>query len=278
MRESVSTPEKEIVNVSMPRTIMAPKLSVHTPNAAGQNVASAGIASTHPSLAAPLIARTATIAMLAGNVDRVIEEIGRLARSNNGVVFGLETQNDNTANSSASADMSIRVPASRFDDTIAALARFGSVTSRSVKAEDLTGDITDSGARLTNLRRTEADIRAIMDRSGSVSDIMDAEAKLSDIREQIETIESDLKSMNGRVAYSSIDIHLIAEAQNKPAEPSVSAQLGNAFGNATHALVQSVVGLVANLIWLLVFVPYAAIVFAAGWLIRLRLRKNAVGG
>jgi peptidoglycan hydrolase CwlO-like protein len=162
---------------------------------------------------------------------------------------------------------------------MAALAKFGAVTSRSVKAEDLTSDITDSGARLTNLRRTEADIRTIMDRSGSVSDIMDAENKLSDVREQIETIESELKSMNGRVAYSSIEIHLAAEKQNKPTDPSVANQLGNAFGSASHALVQSAVRIIAKLIWLVVFfAPYALLLAGAVWLVRLRLRKNAVGG
>lgn len=278
MLERVTVTPKEEAGVPQPQHVIVAhaKMSGSAASVAVVRNASSG---SHASLATPLIARTAAIGMLAGNVDQVIEQVDRLARASNGVVFSLETQNDNAPDSNASADMSIRVPASRFDETIAALARFGSVTSRSVKAEDLTGDITDSGARLTNLRRTEADIRAIMDRSGSVSDIMDAENKLSDIREQIETIESDLKSMNGRVAYSSIDVHLAAETQNKPADPSIANQLGNAFGSASHALVQSVVSIATKAIWLLVFyAPYPLLVAAIAWFVRLRLRKNAIGG
>ena len=175
--------------------------------------------------------------------------------------------------------MSIRIPANRFDDAMAALTRLGNVAQRSVKAEDLTGDITDSSARLVNLRRTEADIRNIMDRSGNVSQIMDAESQLSDIREKIETLESELKSMNGRVAYSSIDIHVAAEVQNNPAEPTAASQLTNAFGAASHSLVQFTLGIVERVIWLLVFAPYALAIAGIVWLVRaLRLRKNPIGG
>jgi hypothetical protein len=226
----------------------------------------------------PLIARTGSMNLLVANVDGVVEAIGRLAKGHDGVVFGLDTQNDNAPDSSASADMNIRIPASQFDVVMLSLAHLGTVAQRSVKAEDLTGDITDSGARLVNLRRTEADIRNIMDRSGSVSQIMDAEGQLSDIREKIETLESELKSMSGRVAYSSIDIHVAAEVQNRPAEPTAANQLSNALGAASHSLVQFTLGIVERVIYLLVFAPYVLVFAVAVWLIRLRLRKNPIRG
>ena len=233
---------------------------------------------SHTSLAQPLIARTGDITLLVYNVDGVIEAVGRMAKSRDGVVFGLNATNDQTTDSSATADMSIRIPATYFDETMSKLARLGTVQSREVKAEDLTANITDSDARLRNLRRTESDMLGIMDRSGNVSQIMDAEDKISSVREQIETLESDLKSMNGRVAYSSIDIHLAAEVNNKPAEPTAANQLTNAFGSAVHALSQTTIGLLSTVIWLLVFAPYPLAVAALVWVIwrALHLRKHAV--
>lgn len=109
-------------------------------------------------------------------------------------------------------------------------------------AQDLTRDITDSDARLRNLRQTEADIRHIMDRSGSVSQIMDAENQLSQVREQIETLESDLKSTRGRVAYATIDIDLQAEASTAPVQPTFASQLVSTRHGATAALAQVTIG------------------------------------
>jgi hypothetical protein len=97
--------------------------------------------------------------------------------------------NNAYAATKAGADMSIRVPAGRFDAALAAVAQIGKVRDRSVSAQDLTGEITDSSARLRNLRRTEADIRKIMDRSGTIAQVLDAENQLSQVREQIETLE-----------------------------------------------------------------------------------------
>ncbi len=89
----------------------------------------------------------------------------------------------------------------------------------------MTGDITDSDARLRNLRQTEADIRRIMDRSGNISQIMDAENQLSRVREEIETLESDIKWMRGRVAYANIFVNLAAEATNPAVQPTAASQL-----------------------------------------------------
>lgn len=67
--------------------------------------------------------------------------------------------------------MDIRVPADRYEFAVTAVAAVGKVRERSENGQDLTGDLSDSVARLDNLERTESDMRKIMDRSGSVEQI-----------------------------------------------------------------------------------------------------------
>src|SRR6202035_434351 len=124
------------------------------------------------------------------------------------------------------------------------------------------------------LRRTEADIRKIMDRSGTVGQVLDAENQLSQVREQIETLESDLKTMHAQVAYSTISVTLEAEAANAPVEPKAASQLATAWHAALHALSQTTVALIAFLLWLVVFAPYIALVAIAGLVIYAQLRKR----
>ena len=115
-------------------------------------------------------------------------------------------------------------------------------------------------------------MRHIMDRSGSVEQILDVENQLSQVREQIETLESSLKTMHEQVVYSTIDVSLSAETAAAPVEPTAASQLANAVHAASHAFAQSVVTLIAGLVWAIVFAPYLAIAAALAYLTARRLR------
>ncbi len=225
------------------------------------------------SLAAPQIARTAHVSLFVRSVEGAVKSLSQLAHRENGDILSMEVRNQSTSTAKASADIGLRVSANRFEDSMGALDKIGKVRQRSVSAEDLTGDITDSAARLRNLRRTESDIRRIMDRSGTVGQVLEAENQLSQVREQIETLESYLKSMNERVVYSTISINLEAEASTAPVERTAIAQLASAWHAALHALSQLTVGFIAVLLWLVVFAPYL-LVAALGSLIYAQLQKR----
>lgn len=256
--------------VSVTKRVMAapaPKLNV---NVAAQNQSAAS-----PALSQPQIARTAKISLYVSNVDKAAAVVARTARQNDGDVFSSDISNGDGSSAQPSGDMEIRVPADRFDSAMAAVMQAGTVRERSTGAEDLTGSITDSDARLRNLRRTEADIRAIMDRSGSVSQIMDAENQLSQVREQIETLESELKDMRGRVAYATIDIDMQAEATTAPVTPTASSQLVSSWHNAVASLGAVTVSLMAAILWLVAFIPYLLAAAGLGWFIYVQARRRA---
>lgn len=222
------------------------------------------------------IARSGSIDILVSNVDETMNRISQLARADGGDVFALDAQSANDGHGSQSATMTVKVPASRFDAIMSNMSALGGVRSRSVRAEDLSSNITDSSARLRNLKRTEADTLKIMDRSGRVGEIMDVENQLSSVREQIETLEAEVASMHSRVAYSTIDIMLEAEAQSAPAEPGALTQIRNTFAAATHSLGDATLAVVAGCIWVAVFLPYVIALAVLLWVLRLGLRKYAV--
>jgi Flp pilus assembly protein TadB len=122
------------------------------------------------------------------------------------------------------------------------------------------------------LRSTEADIRRIMERSGSVSQVMDAELQLSQVREQIETLESQLKDMRTRVAYATIDIDLQAETSTAPVTPTAASQLASAWHTALASLAAFTVGILGFILWIVVFVPYLLAATLLVWLLARKLR------
>lgn len=209
-----------------------------------------------PALDAPQIARTAKVSLYVENVDKTAGALARLARENAGIVFSSDISNSSDSSSQPGGQMELRVRADRFEAAMNGVAQTGKVRERSTSAEDLTSDMTDADARLRNLLQTEADIRQIMNRSGSVAQIMDAENQLSQVREQIETLEAQIKSMRTRVAYATIDVDMQAEAASAPVQPTAAAQLASAWHGALAFLGQFTVGILAALVWLVVFVPY----------------------
>lgn len=246
----IDSSDVERVSVTK-RIIVAPQAFG---NAAQQPAAAPAPAPTGSPLQ---IARTGKVSLYVGNLDSAIRSVTGLAQRQGGDVLSMDAGNDD--GSVPSAQMQIRIPADRFDYAMNGAGAIGKVRERSIAAEDLTSNITDSAARLRNLRRTEEDIRAIMDRSGSVAQVLSAEEQLSQVREQIETLESELRDMRGRVSYATIDVSMELEAPPVPAEPGAASQIQQAWTNALHALVETGISLAALVVWLVVFLPAIAL-------------------
>jgi hypothetical protein len=226
--------------------------------------------STAPSLVAPQIAETADLKLYVSDVDGALTKIAMLIHRESGVIFSSDLSRE-------TGNLELRVPESNFGATMAALAHIGTVRESSSSAEDLSADIIDSSARLRNLRRTESDMLRIMDRSGTVGQILNVENQLSDVRGQIEQLEADLKSMHQHVAYSTITTELDAEPATVPVHPSVGAQLANQWQDAVAHLGAFTLGVVALIMWLVVFAPYVLVPSLIVWLLA-RRRKHAVRG
>jgi len=219
------------------------------------------------------IARSGAVSLLVSSVDKAISAVSTLTREENGDVLSLDDKGRTEHGGQSSADMQLRVPENRFEQTLQALGQIGSARARSINAEDLTTQIVDSAARLRNLRRTELDIQKIMDRSGSIGQILEAENQLSSVREQIETLDAELKSMRNRVRYATISVTLAAEASTAPLEPTAAAQLVSSWRAALHAVSQFTIGLAATIVWIAAFVPYLLLASVAFWFVMKRFRR-----
>ncbi len=258
--------------------VRQPKLEVHSPNIATSSSVPQAVKPSN-NIAQPQIARTGKVSLFVTNIERAVSAVTRVARAQGGDVFSSNVDNGNGNEvAPSSAEMEIRVPSDRFDAAMSGVASFGKVREHSTSAEDLSADITDSDARLRNLRRTESDMLKIMDRSGSIAQVMDAENQLSQVREQIETLESELKAMRGRVSYATISVSMQAEVAAPPAERTPVAQLVSAWNDAVHSLGLTLVGIAGFVLWVVVYLPliaaFAAAVYGLRSVVVRRLQRS----
>ncbi|MGB8700197.1 MAG: DUF4349 domain-containing protein, partial [Thermosynechococcaceae cyanobacterium] len=201
--------------------------------------------------------KTATLGLRVPAVESVIPKATRIVTIHGGDVFGLQDQIPQRDTDRHKATFQFRVPQTQLDPTLADLAKLGTVETRSIQAQDVATQIVDSESRLKNLRKAEEVVLGIMDRAGSISDVLKVSQELNQIRNEIEQIQGQVQHLKQQVAYSTLTLTLTeAIAQNQ--QPiSLGDRLQETWSQSTHALGETTTGILRMGLWLLVFSPYA---------------------
>jgi hypothetical protein len=250
----------------------APVLKLNAPKTARQSESPA--TTKRASSRRRQIARTASLSLIATDVDRTLAALTALVHQVDGDVVKLDNERPEDSSDQHTADATIVVPADRFESTLARIAKLGGVRSQKVGAEDLGDQIVDDQARLRNLRRTESDILTIMDRSGKIGEVLAVEEQLGSVREQIEKLDAESQALSARVATSTIEIHLEDEARVTAAEPNAGSQLANAWGSAWHDSRGAALALAGRIFFLIAFAPYWLPVLGLAALIVIQARRR----
>lgn len=212
--------------------------------------------------------KKARITVIVKSLDKSVDAVEQIINQQKGYLLSLqETQLDNSY-SRPRATVQMRVPQNLLETTLLELAQLGTVQSRSISAEDVGEQIVDFQARLSNLRRTETNLQKIMDKSGSVKDILNVAKELSNVRGQIERITAQLKSLQNQVAYSTITLNLEAAVSTTSNQPGLPSQIQDAWNNSTGSFGAFTVGLLKLGIWLIVYTPYLLILVAAAYFLK----------
>ncbi|MBD2104328.1 DUF4349 domain-containing protein [Leptolyngbya sp. FACHB-261] len=229
---------------------------------------------------APQLVRTASVNLVVPDVDKAVRALNELVREQQGEVLNLQDQSPIRSDTAHRAQAQLRVPQSRFEQTLAALNQLGQVQTRTIRAEDVADQIVDYQVRLRNLRRTEDNILKIMDRSGNIEQVLRVTQELGNVRGQIEQIDAQLKSVQNRVAYSNITVSFEAATSGPVAERAVGVRLGESWKSSTRSMQAFSLDLLALGLWLIAFSPYllvsgAALTFALRWWQRRRPQRPA---
>lgn len=106
------------------------------------------------------------------------------------------------------ASFTIRVPKENYAGMTAALDTVGNVTGTNVSAQNITAQFTDAQARLDTYEAEEQRLIEMMEKAESVEDLISIEARLSEVRYQIEAVTATLRNWQNEVDYSTVSIEL----------------------------------------------------------------------
>ena len=210
----------------------------------------------------PMIARTAELQITSRDFGHVRERLDAILKRHHGY-FG-ELAVTTPAGAGRTLQGKLQLPADQLDSAMGEIKQIGHVDSESLSGEDVSAQYIDLDARLSNARHTEQRIIDVLrDRTGKLSDIIEAERELGRVRGQIEQMEAEKRAMLKRVDYSTLALTVNEEYK---AQLQVSDSLPTRFRNAAVSGLRSMAAsLVAVVLFLMSAAPvvllWAAILF-----------------
>lgn len=173
---------------------------------------------------------------------------------------------------SPSAYITVRVPAEQLDSFVEDVSGMTNVVSSSRYVEDITLSYTDTEGRVKALQTEEARLLELMEQAETMSDLLEIEGRLTEVRYQLENYTSTLRLYDNQVDYATLDLTLREVEKFTPPEKQGFWQ------KVTSGLADSIVdlgqGMVDFVAWVLIELPYLVLVGLLGWLVVLLTRRS----
>jgi Domain of unknown function (DUF4349) len=243
------------------------------------NQISSKVAENQPAIATPQtpqLVKTAELSLRLDSIDKAMVQLRQIVRSKQGDIYNFQDDRLPENGRNHQATLMLKVPSTALENTLAEIAKLGRVESQGIKSDDVSQQLVDTDARLKNLRQQEDLTRKIMDRSGSVKDILTVSKELAAIRDQIERLDATVKNLRQQVAYSTINLRLEESQSTLPIGDAFGVQVQETWKNSTHAAGSLGTNLALGLLWLIPFAPFIAIGCGGAYYLRQRRKRVAV--
>ena len=208
-------------------------------------------------------------------LNKAVEAYGGFVQDSN--ISG-RSNGDRTAVVDRYAYYVVRIPSKDFDSFMTRTGDLGNVTSSGRSAENVTSRYTDYEARLSSLYTQEERLLAMLGTSGDLESLIALEQRLSEVRYEIESIERNLRDLDQRLSYSTVNIDLQeveVYTDTAPVQRSFGEKLSDAFSDGWRGFTRGIQGFV---IWFAESLPtlvlLAAIAVGAVFGIRKVSRKR----
>lgn len=219
--------------------------------------------------------KTVDLSVETREFDQMVEELDRQVEAAGGYVEYRSTYNGSlysSYRSQRSADMTIRIPQEKLDGFLDAVSDISNVISRNDRVDDITLTYVDLKSHKEALKTEQARLLELLEQAQSVEDIITIEDRLSNVRYQIESMESQLRTFDNQVDYSTVSLNIQEVKELTPAsEKSAWEQICAGFVESLHSIGK---GAVEIGIWLLVNLPYLVILAAVVALVVLAARRQ----
>lgn len=229
---------------------------------------------THDQSTRKLI-RTVSMDIATEDLDTLRTKLDNSITSCGGYIESSTLDTPQNGYSRRSYYVTARIPSDNLDSFLETAGTLGTVTNKNIETEDITLRYVDQKAYLDSLRTEYDRVSKLLEQATELDQILALESKLSDLRYQINSYETQLRTYDNLVDYSTVYLNVNEVAYEQPTSNTIGSRISNGFRNSLYEVrdffVDLFVAIIANLPVLVVLI---AIITAAILLIRKLIRRH----
>ena len=159
---------------------------------------------------------------LISNIQSRVEELG-------GYTESFEAYNESSVGN-RSASLTLRIPADRLDEFVSQVEEISNIVSRQETVEDVTLTYVDLESRRRMYEEEEDRLLSLLEQAETLEEIIALESRLTEVRYQLESMESQLRTMDNQVNYSTVYLSIDeVERYTPPAEKGTWERIRTGF-------------------------------------------------
>lgn len=200
------------------------------------------------------------------DLNKTREDIFKAIKKYDGYI---SSENEYKISDQISSNIIIRVPADNFDKLILEIT-FGvkRFDRKEIYVQDVTEEFLDIEARLRTKKELENRYLEILKKAATVSEILEVERQIGDLRAEIESFEGRLKFLNSQVSLSTLTVRIYEPLYE---QKEFGKKFTNGFKNGWDNLILFFVLLVN--IWPFIVIIFGVLIVFRFWRKRKRARK-----
>ena len=178
------------------------------------------------------------------------------------------------------ADMTARVPKEKLDGFLSQVTEQTNVTSRSENVEDVTLQYVDLESHKKALLTEQERLMELLGEAQSVEDIIAIEGRLSEVRYQLESMESQLRTYDNKIDYSTVYLSISEVRKYSPSEDApVGQRIADGFMKSLEDIGYGIrdfaIGFVIDIPYIVLWIVIIAVAVLVCRLIRKLWKKRA---
>ncbi|MBQ7170664.1 MAG: DUF4349 domain-containing protein [Clostridia bacterium] len=159
------------------------------------------------------------------------------------------------------AEITVRIPADRFESYLNTLGGYCNVTSSSTNVSDVTEAYQDLAARLSSYKTQEQRLLAMLEKADDLAYLLQLEDKLSEVRYHIESYEARLRNIDQQVSYSTVTMTLTEVVDyTVPAPETFGSRMAEAFSGGWNSFVTGAADFAVAITWILPLIVLIALI------------------
>lgn len=192
--------------------------------------------------------------------DGLLETVQNQVKELGGYIENMDVYNGSaysTYRSARNASLTIRIPQSGLETFLNSVSDIGNVTDRSDSVEDITLTYVDTESRREALAIEQERLMSFLDRAESIEDIITIESRLSEVRYQLESIESKLRTYDNQVDYGTVCMYISEVKELTPVEEKSTWQrMADGFMGSIKSIGRDIRDFA---VWFVIHIPYFVI-------------------